>query len=304
MKKRILAYLFHLLAAALAVPMLTMVLSLPLLYWFVSFTSATNPQQFYSEHLLTLAITGLWLGYFTYETFPSMCALWIWIPLTLGFVVRVLSWRADGSVLFHSGIIEHFFVADCQIQNWHEPAFSSRCSDKLFVSPLIVGSLAYSAGAAICRARRGQLSGGANPTNPVPTHLRLVTTRFRAFLAVAVTGRMLAFGFHSGMTGGLSTWQWLGTGLFPTWAVVAINVAFWGVIFWMGIALALGSSRKDEKILLVAFVGIAILTLIGSLLPRIASGILFVQTLLSLGAFFAALAILISFWQDRVSAAT
>jgi hypothetical protein len=52
-------------------------------------------------------------------------------------------------ILFHSSIVEHFFTADCQIQTWREIDFASRCGDKLFLMQLVVGTCAYSAGAAI-----------------------------------------------------------------------------------------------------------------------------------------------------------
>ncbi len=132
--------------------------------------------------------------------------------------------------------------------------------------------------------------------------LQLVTNRFRAFMAVALTAWVLALALRSQMKGSPSSWQWLFSGLLPTWAVVAINIAFWGVAFWMEIALVLGSLRKDEKVLLVAFVGGAILAPVRALLPRAASGTHVMQTLLSLCAFLAALAILLSFWNDRVRA--
>ena len=124
MRKRILEYSFHLTVATLAVPLLTMISS-ALVYPLVALISAANMHQFYSDHLLVLATnTGLWLAYIVCDTLASRCALWIWIPSTLGFIVRILTWRAEGSVLFHSGIIEHFFTANCQIQNYRELAFA------------------------------------------------------------------------------------------------------------------------------------------------------------------------------------
>jgi len=131
--------------------------------------------------------------------------------------------------------------------------------------------------------------------------LHLVTTRIRAFMAGALTGWMLfGLGLRSQMRSGPPR-RWLFSGLLPNWEVVAINVAFWGVVLWMEIPLALGSLRKDEKALLVAFVGHAMVAPVRALFPGIVSAARVVQTLLSLCAFLAALAILLSFWNDRVS---
>lgn len=304
MRKGSLAYLFHLAIATLAVPMLAVMAS-ALVGPLIAVASAVNPQRFYSDHVLVLAaITGLCLAYFTYETFPSVCALWIWIPSTLGFVARILSWRTEESVLFHPGIIDHFFVAGCQIQNWGEPACASRCSDQLFLTPLVVGSLAYSAGAAIRRASEHRLLGAANFTERAPAGLLLLTTPFRALAAVTLTGGQLAISLHSQMTGRLYSPQWLLSGLFPTWAVITINVLFWSWIFWIGVTIALGALKKDEKTILVAIVGGASLPPVGALPPKITSTVRFVQTSAALVAFLAALAILVSFWSGRVSDAT
>jgi hypothetical protein len=153
MTKRILAYLFHLAIATLAVPMFAFFLT-GSAYWLIRRALAypVNPQQFYSDYFLSVAaITGLWLAYSVCDTFTSRGAMWIWIPSTLGFIIRILVWRAAGSVFFHSGMIEHFFTADCQAPSWQEPDFASRCADRLFLTPLAVGSLAYSAGAVIRR---------------------------------------------------------------------------------------------------------------------------------------------------------
>jgi hypothetical protein len=239
MRKRILAYLLHLAIATLAVPALTL-LSSGLAYSLVghALTSAASPQQFYSDHLLALAvITGLWLAYSVCDAFTSMGALWVWIPSTLVFVARILSWRAGGSVLFHSGIIQHFFAAGCQIQDYREPAFALRCSDKLFLTPFVVGSLAYSAGSAIHRAAQHRPSAAANSTGRRPTSLLLITTRFRAFMALAVTGWVLVLRLREQLAGGFSQWQWLFSGLLPTWAVVTINIAYWALFIGLELRL-------------------------------------------------------------------
>jgi hypothetical protein len=138
----------------------------------------------------------------------------------------------------------------------------------------------------------------------MPRPLQLVTTRIRAFMAVALTGWMLfGLALRSQVRSGPPQ-RWLFSGLLPSWEVVAINIAFRSVVLWMEISLALGPLRRDEKALLVAFVGRAIVAPIRHLFPGIASAARVVQTLLSLCAFLAALAILLSFWNDRVSAST
>ena len=149
--KPVLAFLFHLFIATLAVPILALI-SASMVYSAIRHVAffATGPQQFYSDHLfLFVAATGLWLAYLVCDTFTSRSAVWVWIPALLAFALRVAIWRSTGSVLFHSSIVEHFFTADCQIQTWRDTEFASRCADKLFLMQLIVGTLGYSAGAAI-----------------------------------------------------------------------------------------------------------------------------------------------------------
>ena len=149
--KPVLAFVFHLAIATLAVPMLALI-SAPMVYSVMRNIAflATGPQQFYSDHLfLFVAATGLWLAYLVCDTFTSRSAVWVWVPALLAFVLRVAIWRSAGSVLFHSSVVEHFFTADCQMQTWRDIEFASRCADKLFLMQLVVGTLGYSAGAAI-----------------------------------------------------------------------------------------------------------------------------------------------------------
>jgi hypothetical protein len=149
--KPVLAFVFHFILATLAVPMLALI-SAPMVYSVMRriALSATRPQQFYSDHLfLFVAANGLWLAYLVCDTFTSRSAVWIWIPILLALALRIAIWRSTGSVLFHPSVVEHFFTADCQIQNWRDPEFATRCADKLFLMQMVVGSFAYSAGAAI-----------------------------------------------------------------------------------------------------------------------------------------------------------
>ena len=148
------AYIFHLCMAVLAVPGLT-VFSAGLGYsWIGHFFSADkSPQAFYSDHLLLAAtLVGLLLAYTVCDMLTDRGAVWVWVPFTLVFLVRVLTWKE--SVLFHSSILDHFFTNDCQIQDWRDPTFASRCADKLFLTQVFVGALAYSCGALVHRFMR------------------------------------------------------------------------------------------------------------------------------------------------------
>jgi hypothetical protein len=299
--KRILAYGLHLVVAALAVPWLTLMAS-GLAYGVFSpfLTSGSTPQQFYSDYLLFLVVVvGALLAYVVSDNFMAGPAIWIWIPFTVVFLLRVLYWRQAGSALGGPGsFLEHFFTADCQIQNWREGGFDSRCPDKLFLTPLFIGSLSYSAGAAIHRISqhwRRSIDAPAVPVAATPNSRQLVTTRLGAFLALAVTGGLLGLRFHAEVTAQPSSWTWFGSGFLPTWAVAPINIAFWGWIYWIGVALAVARLRKDEKALLASYAGVIMLIPVGALLPRISGVVHVVQTLLGLTAFVAALVILLSF---------
>ena len=151
--KPVLTFVFHFVVAILIVPGLAL-LSGTMLYSVMRHivSSATGPQRFYSDHLfLLVAVTGLWLAYVVCDTFTSRSAVWVWIPALLFFTVRVAIWRSTRSVFFHSSVVEHFFTADCQIENWRDADFASRCGDKLFLMQLVIGPFWYSAGAAIQR---------------------------------------------------------------------------------------------------------------------------------------------------------
>jgi hypothetical protein len=303
--KRTLAYVGHLLIATLAVPWLT-ILAGGLTYGVFSpfLTSVNTPQQFLSDHLIFLVVVvGALLAYAVSGTFTSRSALWVWIPATIVFVLRVLDWRAAGSALVGSGsFIEHFFTANCQIQNWREGGFASRCFDRLYVTQLFVGALAYSAGAAIHRVIHYWRPPKDAPTTPVgamPGQLQIVTTPFAAFFALAFTGSVLGRRFHEEVAVQPSSWTWLSFGFLPTWPVVTINIAIWGGIYLIGIGFARAPFRKDEKTLLVSLGGSLMLIPVAALLPRISGLIHIAQTMLSLTAFLAALAILLSLRKEH-----
>jgi len=229
--------------------------------------------------------------------FTGRSALWIWIPAALVFVIRVLDWRETGSVLVGPGsFIEHFFTANCQIQNWREGGFESRCFDRLYVTQLLIGSLAYSAGAAIHRViHYGHSSkGGTGPQGPLPGQLQIVTTPIAALLALAITGSSLGNQFHAEVRAHPSSWQWLGSGVLTTWLVVTINIAMWACIYLIGIGCARAPLRKDEKALFISFFGNLMLIPFTALIPRISGVVHITRTVLSLTAFLAAFAILLS----------
>jgi len=304
--KRTLAYVGLTLIATLAVPWLT-ILAGGLIYGVFSpfLTSVNTPQQFLSDHLIFLVVVvGASLAYAVSGTFTSRSALWVWIPATIVFVLRVLDWRATGSALVGSGsFIEHFFTANCQFNNWREGGFDSRCPDKLFLTPLFIGGLSYSAGAAIhsvihyCRPPK---DAPKTPVGAMPGQLQVVTTPFAALFALAFTGSVLGRRFHEEVAAQPSSWTWPSYGFLPTWLVVPVNIAIWGAIYLIiGIGLARTAFRKDEKALFVSLAGSLMLTPVAGLFPRISGPIRIGQTMLSLTAFLAALAILLSLRKER-----
>src|SRR5450755_4342135 len=145
------SYLLHLSISALAVPPLTLILaSIGFGTAHRMFGIGGSAQQFYSDHVLFIeAMVGLCLGFEVCRTFTPKGAVWVWVPFTLIFAVRLVLWQTSESVLFHSSTLNHFFTADCQIARYAESDFESRCFDKLFMTPLWIGALAYSGGALI-----------------------------------------------------------------------------------------------------------------------------------------------------------
>lgn len=303
--KRTLAYVGHLLIATLAVPWLTILAGGFTCGVFSPFLPSGNtPQQFLSDHLMFLVvIVGVLLGYTLGAAFTSESALWVWIPTTIAFVLRVLAWRAAGSVVVGPGsFIEHFFTANCQFNGWREAGFDSRCADKLFLTPLFIGALSYSAGSTIRRVIHYWLPPIDAPTTPVeavPGQLQIVTTPFRAFFALAFVGSILGRQFHEGLLAQHSSWTWLSFGLFPTWLVVTINIAIWGGLYAIGINFARAPFRRDEKTLFVSLVGSYMLFPVAALLPKTNGFIHIAQTMLSLTAFLATLAILLSLRKEH-----
>jgi hypothetical protein len=303
--KRIMAYVGHLFIATLGVPWLT-IMAGGLMYGVFSpfLTSGNTPQQFVSDHLIFLVVVaGVLLAYLVSGTFTSRSALWVWIPATIVFVLRVLDWRSSGSAVIGSGsIIEHFFTASCQIQNWREGGFASRCFDRLYVTQFFVGALAYSAGAAIRRITqywRPPKDAPSTPIGAIPGQLLIVTTPLVAFLALAFTGSVLGRRFHEAVAAQPSSWTLLSFGFLPTWLVVILNIALWGGIYVIGVGFVRAPFRKDEKALFVSLVGSFMLLPVAALFPRTSGLIHIAQTMLNLTAFLAALTILLSFWKGQ-----
>lgn len=295
----------HLLVATLAVPWLTILAGGFTYGIFAPFlTSANTPSQFISDHLIFLVIlVGALLAYAVVGTVTGRSALWVWIPAAVVFVLRVLDWRAAGSALVGSGsFMEHFFTANCQFNNWREGGFDSRCLDRLFLTPLFIGSLSYSAGASIHRVVHYWRPPKCAPTNPVgamPGQLQIVTTPFAAFFALVFTASLLGRRFHEEVAARPSSWTWLSFGFLPTWLVVTINIAIWGGIYVIGINFARAPLRGDEKALFVSLVGSFMLLPVAALLPRTGGLIHIAQTMLGLTAFLAALAILLSLRKEH-----
>jgi hypothetical protein len=298
--KRIMAYVGHLFIATLGVPPMTIMVG-GLTYGVFSpfLPSGNTPQQFLSDHLIFLVVVaGALLAYVVSGTFASRPALWVWIPAIIVFVLRVLDWRASGSALVGSGsVIEHFFTANCQIQNWREGGFASRCFDRLYVTQLFVGALAYSAGAAIHRIIQYWRPPKDVPSTLVgamPGQLQIVTTPFVAFFALAFTGSVLGRRFHEEVAAQPSSWTLLSLGF-----LLILNIVTWGGIYVIGIGFARAPFRKDEKALLVSLVGSFMLLPFAALFPRTSGLIHLAQTMLSLTAFLAALAILLSLRKEH-----
>jgi hypothetical protein len=301
--KRTLAYVGHLLIATFAVPWLT-ILAGGLTYGVLSpfLTSVKTPQQFLSDHLIFLVVVvGALLAYALSTTFTSRSALWVWIPATIVFVLRVLDWRAAGSALVGSGsFIEHFFTANCQFNNWREGGFDSRCPDRLFLTPLFIGGLSYSAGAAIHRVIhywRPPKNAPTTKVGAVPGQLQIVTTPLAALFALSFTGSVLGRRFHEEITAPPSSWTW--SRFHPTWLAVIVNIAIWGGIYVIGINFARAPFRRDERALFVSLFAGFMLLPVAALLPKTSGFIHIAQTMLSVSALLAALAILLSFRKEH-----
>lgn len=126
----------------------------------------------------------------------------------------------------------------------------------------------------------------------------LISTRFRALVAVVLTGWYAAIGLHVLTIARPHSLPRLGLGMFQGWAGATFDVAFYGYFLWLAFIFALAPLPKAEKGLWLAIFGTVLVVPAGILVPRIASIVdLFINFLL-LTAFLAAMAILVSFYSQ------
>jgi len=140
------------------------------------------------------------------------------------------------------------------------------------------------------------------PGRNVIIPLQLITSRFRALVALGLTGWALALSLRSLLTSRPSSWTPLVSGILPPWWVVIINVVFYGAVAWMVVAFVLHPFRAAEKALLVASLSTVVLAPAAVLLPAMSGGIQVATTLLYLTAFLAALSVFLSFRKETAGA--
>ncbi len=243
--KLIAAYIFHCCMAALAVPWLTM-FSSAIVYSLVGhfFSADTSPQMFYSDHLLfVVVVAGMCLAYIVCDTFTNRGAIWIWVPFTVIFLLRILTWKE--SVVLHSEVLSHFFTKDCQIGNWRDADFSS-CADKLFLTQVFVAAVAYSIGALVYEVVPHRAS---TPGKSAPIHgTRLLTTRGRTAFAVGATALVLPNALQRTLHLGHAKSGWLLPldHLLHGWLLIAANVAFYGYLCWLGFCFIRGTEGRER----------------------------------------------------------
>src|SRR5579871_463245 len=131
------------------------------------------------------------------------------------------------------------------------------------------------------------------------TDFVLITTRPRALAAIAFTLWMLVQGLRSLSSARPYSLIWLYSGLFPHWAVLPINIVFYATLVWMTVSIVLGRSRKEEKALMFTLFAVPLVAALGVLLPRAASLLRFLQTLLELTALLASISTLLFLSKDR-----
>ncbi len=239
------AYIFHFCLAALTVPWLTL-FSAAIFYSLVGhfFSADTSPQMFYSDHFLfVVVVVGMCLAYTVCDTLTNRGAIWIWVPFTAIFLLRILTWKE--SVMFHSGVLDHFFTKDCQIGNWSNTDFSS-CGDKLFLTQLFVASMAYSIGALIYDVvpRRTSILGKSAPVHGT----RLLTTRGRVAVAVGATALIFPNALQRTLHLGHAKSGWLLPldHLLHGWFLIAANIAFYGYLCWLGFCFIRGTEGRER----------------------------------------------------------
>jgi hypothetical protein len=153
--------------------------------------------------------------------------------------------------------------------------------------------------------RKAATSNGANASRSRDTDQRevkstglvLVTTWPRALAAIAFTLLILTQGLRSFLS--MKPYSVMYSGSLPNRAVGLINIAIYGVLLWVGVNVAFGTSRKDERALIFTLCVFPILAPVGVLLPTATVYLRFVQTLLELTALLASMSILLSLPKDR-----
>jgi hypothetical protein len=147
--------------------------------------------------------------------------------------------------MFHSGILDHFFMKNRQIENWSDPGFSS-CGDKLFLTQLFVASLAYSIGALVydVAPRRASTPG---KSAQVPG-TRLLTTRRRVAVAVGLTALVLfnALQRTLHLEHAKSGWLLPLDHLLHGGLLIVANVAFYGYLCWLGFCFVRGTEGRER----------------------------------------------------------
>ena len=285
------AYIFHLCMAVLAVPWLTL-FSAAIFYSLVGhfFSAASSPQMFYSDHLLFVAaVVGVCLAYTVCDGLTNRGAIWVWVPLTVVFVLRIATWKE--SVIFHSGVLNHFFTMDCQIENWRDSAFSN-CGDKLFLTQLFVASIGYSIGALVYDVKRRRTS---TPAKSAPIHgTRLLTTRGRAAVAVCATALVLPNALVRALhiSPAKSGWLLPAGFLLHGWLLVATNVAFYGYLCWLAFCF-IRRTEGRERAFMTGWAASILLPPIKSLWPSWALAINSIEAVGLAVALLAALSLLL-----------
>ena len=121
----------------------------------------------------------------------------------------------------------------------------------------------------------------------------VITTRFRAVMALGLTGWILFVHLHPLHWGKPLPWTWIWEGIFPTWAVVMFNAAFYGFWLWFGATMALAPIGKQEKAVWLASIANCELVPVPHLIPKIEGNIHLLRTAMGLIAFLGAISIFV-----------
>jgi hypothetical protein len=147
--------------------------------------------------------------------------------------------------MFHSGVLDHFFTKDCQIENWHDTDLSN-CADKLFLTQLFVASMAYSLGALVYDVVSRKTS-TAGKSAPIPG-TKLLTTRGRVAVAVGATALVFPNALQRTLHLGHAKSGWLLPldYLLHGGLLIAANAAFYGYLCWLGFCFIRGTEGRER----------------------------------------------------------